>query len=263
MDEHSAILALGTDLKRVWSAPTTTARDRKELLRSLLEEVIISVCPEQYRAHLSLRWHGELLTEIDVDLPRSRPATVRTDEKTLALVRRQAAHYSDSVIAGILNRQERTTARGLRFSANNVGNLRRHLNIARFEPPTDLPTDAELVNITQAAKNLGISRSRKSENGSSTKCSGYEAGIVASDTEITRATSVLRNVARPTSAPLSSKQFGMGRGSLHSKFSIQTKNIVCSQDALAAIVGSGGGIQYKYCTLDAIHISSPVVSRCK
>lgn len=156
--ERHAILALGSDLKRVWSAPTTTPRDQKELLRTLLEEVILAVYRDDYRAHLTLRWRGGLLTELDVNLPRSRPATVRTDEETVALVRRLAAHYPDSVIAGILNRQDRTTARGLRFTANLVGNLRRHWDIPRFQPPTD-PRDGELVNIKQAAKVLGIAPS--------------------------------------------------------------------------------------------------------
>jgi excisionase family DNA binding protein len=98
------------------------------------------------------------LTELDVSLPRSRPATVRTDEETVALVRRLAVHYPDTVIAGILNKQNRTTAHGLRFTANLVGNLRRNWDIARFEPPTD-PPEAELVNIKQAAKALGIAPS--------------------------------------------------------------------------------------------------------
>src|SRR5262249_11452010 len=67
-------------------------------------------------------------------LPRSRPATVRTDEDTIALLRRLAAHYPDGVIAGILNRQERATAYGHRFTAGRVGNLRRHWGIPCFEP---------------------------------------------------------------------------------------------------------------------------------
>ena len=69
---------------------------------------------EQYRALLKLRWRGGLLTECEVGLPRSRPAAVRTDEDTIGLVRRLALHYDDAMIAGILNRQERTTAYGLR-----------------------------------------------------------------------------------------------------------------------------------------------------
>ena len=38
-----AILALGDDLDAVWSAPTTTDKDRKQLLRTLLDEVTITV----------------------------------------------------------------------------------------------------------------------------------------------------------------------------------------------------------------------------
>jgi hypothetical protein len=64
---------------------------------------------DQATAHLTLRWKGGVLNEIDLTLPRSRPATIRTDEDTIALVRRLAAHYPDGVIAGILNRQGRIT----------------------------------------------------------------------------------------------------------------------------------------------------------
>jgi DNA invertase Pin-like site-specific DNA recombinase len=79
-DERARVLQLGKDLPRLWRSPSTTLRDKKELLRTLLEDVGISVFREQYRALLKLRWRGGLITECDVSLPRSRPATVRTDE---------------------------------------------------------------------------------------------------------------------------------------------------------------------------------------
>ena len=156
--ERIRLLALGADLLKAWQAPTTTTRDKKELLRALIEEVIITVHKDERRAHLTLRWRGGALTEIDLDLPRHRPATVRTDEDTVALVRRLAAHYPDAVIAGILNRQERTTAYGHRFTANHVGNLRRHWSIPRFEPP-DTPPDGRLLTIKQTADALGVAAS--------------------------------------------------------------------------------------------------------
>ena len=87
-DERSRLLALGADLTVVWRAATTTPRDRKELLRTLLEEVIIKVERDKATARLTLRWKGGALAEIDLALPRSRPATIRTDEDTVALVRR-------------------------------------------------------------------------------------------------------------------------------------------------------------------------------
>jgi DNA invertase Pin-like site-specific DNA recombinase/predicted DNA-binding transcriptional regulator AlpA len=156
-DERGRLLALGSDLRKVWQAAPTSARDKKELLRALIEEVIINVNKDQYRSHLTLRWRGGALAEIDLDLPRRR-AAVRTDEDTLSLVRRLAVHYPDAVIAGILNRQQRTTAYGLRFTAHNVGCLRRHWNIARYEPPAT-PPKGEVLTIKQLAATLDVATS--------------------------------------------------------------------------------------------------------
>ena len=109
--ECSRLAAVGPDLATVWHAATTTPRDRKELLGTLIEEVIVKVERDKSVAHLTLRWKGGALTEIDLALPRKRQATVRTAEETVALVCRLAVHYPDTVIAGILNRQGRRTAK--------------------------------------------------------------------------------------------------------------------------------------------------------
>jgi DNA invertase Pin-like site-specific DNA recombinase len=157
-EERDRLLALGPDLAAVWHAATTAPRDRKELLHTLIEEVIVTVERDKAAAHLTLRWKGGAFTAIDLALPRSRPATIRTDEDTIALVRRLASHCPDAVIAGILNRQRRTTARGHRFDANRVGNLRRHWRIPCFEPSTQR-TDGELMTIKKAAIVLGVAPS--------------------------------------------------------------------------------------------------------
>jgi DNA invertase Pin-like site-specific DNA recombinase len=157
-EERDRLLALGPDLAAVWHAATTAPRDRKELLHTLIEEVIVTVERDKAAAHLTLRWKGGAFTAIDLALPRSRPATIRTDEDTIALVRRLASHCPDAVIAGILNRQRRTTARGHRFDANRVGNLRRHWRIPCFEPSTQ-QTDGELMTIKKAAIVLGVAPS--------------------------------------------------------------------------------------------------------
>ena len=87
-----------------------------------------------------------------------RRKRLRTAEDTVALVRRLAAHYPDAVIAGILNRQERRTAYGHRFTAGHVGTLRRRYNIPIFERPSAHP-GGELMNIRQAADTLGVATS--------------------------------------------------------------------------------------------------------
>ena len=157
-EERAQILALGKDVELVWSAPSTTDRDRKELLRTLVDEVIVHVNRETENAHLVLRWRGGLLTELDVHLPRSRPAPIRTDEDTVDLVRRLAAHYPDAVIAGILNRQGKVTAKGMRFTANRVSSLRTHWKIPCFTP-SQVHQKGDVVTIDRAAQILGIAPS--------------------------------------------------------------------------------------------------------
>lgn len=155
--QRKSILALGIDIAHVWSAPTTTDRDRKELLRTVLEEVIIAVEREQRCAHLALRWRGGLITDVDVSLP-PKQAPVRTEEDTIDLVRRLALHYPDAVIAGVLNRQGRRTATGLRFTANRVSSLRTHWGIPCHERRSVEPS-GELVSVHEAARTLDIAPS--------------------------------------------------------------------------------------------------------
>lgn len=157
-EEVRRLRALGSDLRKVWTASTTTDRDRKELLRTLLEEVIVAVHRSEHRAHLTLRWRGGELTEIDLPLPRSQPRGRRTSEDTLSLLRRLAALYPDEVIAGILNRQGRKTASGERFTAVHVGDLRRYRDIPRFQPSAE-PSQGEVVCIRKAAHILGMNTS--------------------------------------------------------------------------------------------------------
>ena len=154
--ERIRIIALGSDLKRVWEAATTTDRDRKELLHSLLEEVNIAVVESS--AHVTLRWKGGAVLDLDVGLKNRFIPPIRTDEETIDLVRRLAVHYPDAIIAGILNRQGRQTALGDRFTQGKVGNLRRYWKIPRFEPNMR-PEEGELVTVTKAAQILGIATS--------------------------------------------------------------------------------------------------------
>lgn len=156
--QRESVVSLGTDLAGVWSASTTSDRDRKELLHALIEQVVIAVDRDKKQAHLTLLWRGSLISEIDVDLPRSQPPPIRTDEQTVDLVRRLAIHYPDAVIAGILNRQGRTTATGKRFITNRVCSLRTHWDIPRFQASPE-PSQGELVTIQKASEIFGVAPS--------------------------------------------------------------------------------------------------------
>jgi DNA invertase Pin-like site-specific DNA recombinase len=152
--EREQLLALGGDLRRVWAAPTTSDRDRKQLLRTLIDEVILDVQREQDQATVTIRWKGGALTELAVPLLRHQP-TIRTAEDTITLLERLAVHYDGATIAGILNRQDRRSATGQRFTAQIVSSLRNNRKIPRYQPPSE-PPDGELLPISKAAEQLGV-----------------------------------------------------------------------------------------------------------
>ncbi|WIW50398.1 hypothetical protein ML401_35235 (plasmid) [Bradyrhizobium sp. 62B] len=91
-------------------------------------------------------------------MPHSHPSPIRTADDTIDLLRRLAAHYPDTKITGILNRQGRTTATGLSFTANRVSSLRTHWEIPCFEPKQQVQ-DGECMKIEKAARALGIAPS--------------------------------------------------------------------------------------------------------
>jgi len=157
--ERDAILALGNDLDQVWAAPSTTDRDRKQLLHTLLDEVNITLHrdADHNQANLILRWKGGAISELTVPLKRQQPK-IRTDEGTVDLVRRLAVHYPDAVIAGILNRQGRRTPRGLSYTATRVQGLRHYWKIDCHQPDQQ-PQEGPVLTVADAAAQLGLAPS--------------------------------------------------------------------------------------------------------
>jgi hypothetical protein len=165
-DETAWLNRAGADLRAVFEAPTTTARDRKQLLRALIDEVIVTVDVDNHHATGRIVWQGGATCDISVVLPRRGVDNARrTEQETVELVRRLAAHYDDATIARLLGRQGHLTATGLPFTTERVASLRRlhgipgHQTTVRRDvnvtPPDD---DVIVVNVNQAEQILGTSR---------------------------------------------------------------------------------------------------------
>jgi DNA invertase Pin-like site-specific DNA recombinase/transposase-like protein len=159
-DQRAAILALGEDLHQVWDAPATSDKDRKQLLRTLLDEVNITICRghDSGRAELILRWKGGAISELTIPVKKTPQRRLRTSEDTIDLVRRLAAHYDDAKIAWILNRQHRRTPRGLSYTAGRVQGLRHYWDIP-CHPGTAAGPEGELLTVADAARELGLASS--------------------------------------------------------------------------------------------------------
>jgi DNA invertase Pin-like site-specific DNA recombinase len=148
----------GADLRHVFDAPTTSDRERKQLLRAILTDVVVTVdrASEQHTAQLRLAWEGGAVTDHSVALPRTGSHTRCSDQDTIALVRRLAEHYPDKQIAAILARQRRRTGAGNPFTAHRVAGLRAHHQIPAG-PIRTADQDGQVVTIANTASELGVS----------------------------------------------------------------------------------------------------------
>jgi hypothetical protein len=68
--DRQRILDLANDLPKLWRSEKTTDRDRKVLLRMLLQEVgVTQIDVPRHVLRLRLLWHTQAMTDIEVDLP--------------------------------------------------------------------------------------------------------------------------------------------------------------------------------------------------
>jgi DNA invertase Pin-like site-specific DNA recombinase len=148
----------GADLRKVFDAATTSDRERKQLLRAILTDVVVTIDrqSEQHAAQLRVVWEGGAVTEHTVTLPSTGSHTRCTDQDTIALVRQLAEQYPDKQIAAILARQGRLTGAGNPFTAHNVHGLRTYHKIPAA-PVRPTAQDDDMVTIAKAASELAVS----------------------------------------------------------------------------------------------------------
>jgi len=113
-DELAWLHRAGADVRAVFNAPSTTFRERKQLLRAIVAEVVITIDPVARTAALQIIWQGGASTDLTMAMTKAGGHFRTTDEDTVDLVRPLAAHYDDKTIAQILSQQRRAPAPGCR-----------------------------------------------------------------------------------------------------------------------------------------------------
>jgi excisionase family DNA binding protein len=152
--ERRALRRLAGELRRVWNAPSTTARDRKHLLRALLDDVVLNVDRDRDTASVELIWQGGARSELPVRVKHSTVKRSGTRPDLVDLVRRLAVHSSDREIAIVLSKQGWTSPTGLPFTQRRVRGIRERANIP---PAPRTPPPGTGVSINEAALELGVS----------------------------------------------------------------------------------------------------------
>ena len=131
-----SLATLATDLETIWVAPTTDARLKKRIVRTLIQEVVADIDPQAAEIILVVHWIGGVHSEIR--LPRRRRGQRNgTSADIIAAVRTLALIANDDLIAGILNRNGLVTGNGNRWTRERVTSLRSHHRIPVFKADDD------------------------------------------------------------------------------------------------------------------------------
>jgi DNA invertase Pin-like site-specific DNA recombinase len=150
----ASLTTLAMDLKSVWTAPTTDARLKKRIVRTLIHEVIADIDQNAAEIVLVVHWIGGVHSEMR--LPRRRRGQRNsTSGDIIAAVRQLVLIAKDDVIAGILNRNGLVTGHGNRWTRERVAALRSHQHIPVFKAAED--GNEPWLNLGDAARLLKVS----------------------------------------------------------------------------------------------------------
>jgi DNA invertase Pin-like site-specific DNA recombinase len=144
---------LASQLESIWTDPATSARLKKRIVRTLIEEVLVDVDSSAGELILTLHWKGGVHTELRLPRRRRGQCSTQTSRELIEAITVLACISSDNTIASVLNRNGHLTGRGNRWTRERVTALRSHHRIPCYQPDERHPW----INLTEAAALLDIS----------------------------------------------------------------------------------------------------------
>jgi DNA invertase Pin-like site-specific DNA recombinase len=143
--------ALARDLPRLWAAESTSEKDRKRLLRTIIADITLTSTPDSRELQVGIRWQSGACEQHVAQRP-PRPADAkRTPSAVIELITQLAPDHTNTQIADQLNTAGMRTSSGLPFDEKAVRWLRWRYRISPSQP-----RDGELT-VTQIAARFGLS----------------------------------------------------------------------------------------------------------
>ena len=149
--QRAAILALSTTFPQLWRDPATPDRERKRMVRLLLEDV--TLVREDHQLAVHVRFKGGAARSIQLPLPQRSWEQRQTNPEVVTTIDRLLNHHPYPEIAAKLNEAGSHSGEGLPFTARIVARIQRSYGLAsRY----DRLRQAGMLTVEEIAKVLGI-----------------------------------------------------------------------------------------------------------
>jgi Recombinase zinc beta ribbon domain len=144
--------ALLTDLPQLWSAASTSARDRKRLLRTLIADITLLPETSPDKLGIGIRWHTGATDEVITSRPLPPGPAKRTPSAATQMIIRLGPNHSNNELVTELNAAGLCTGHGNPFDVKAVQWVRHVHHVA-----TPSPYAAGEISVQTAAEKLGVS----------------------------------------------------------------------------------------------------------
>lgn len=152
IEQKQRLLELGADLPQLWNEAQTPIELKKQILRTVIEEIIVQSAPESAEYHLQIHWAGGVHTELVVPRNKSGYHARRADDKVIELVGELVKVCDDKAIAGVLNRLGYRSGQGNSWSGVRVSQFRHTHGLSAVQKREDWLT------LEKAARALEVSQ---------------------------------------------------------------------------------------------------------
>ena len=149
-ERKAKIRSLATDFPALWSNPDTPQRERKRMVRLLVDDVTLH---KTDRIHLHVRFRGGQTTSLAVAIPPKAWQLRQTHPDTLATLDRLLDTHTDAETADALNAAGHRSGEGKPFTARIVLEARRSNNLPSH---ADRLRAKGLLTKTEIATRLGV-----------------------------------------------------------------------------------------------------------
>lgn len=150
-EQERALLEIATDFPRLWQAPSTTFREKKRIVRLLIEDVTLTRTDTSIEARI--RFRGGTTHSLTLPRPLCGGDLRRTSSAAIQAIDRLLEDYTEHEVAAALNRDGHQSGTGMAYTGKMVIELRRHYGLRTRRQRL---AERGMLTPTQMAERLGI-----------------------------------------------------------------------------------------------------------
>jgi DNA invertase Pin-like site-specific DNA recombinase len=149
--QKDRLLELGTDLRLLWHHADAPVELKKRILRTVLEDIVVTPSDDPPQHLLHLHWKGGVHTELRVARNGTGQHRRVADDTAVELITELSKICDDKTIAIVLNRLGYRTGQGNTWRVHHVSSVRYCRRLPNYRH------DGTWVPLEAAARELGVS----------------------------------------------------------------------------------------------------------